>query len=99
MLQAAVVTARFRNIAERGGKVDLRFQITVPARMRDSRWQLRFYPDMFILGDSLSSDIRGGINAGIMTCWFNPTGKENRRVAKNGGICMESIPCSFQSSP
>ena len=30
-----------------------------------------------ILGDSLSSDIRGGINAGIMTCWFNPKGKEN----------------------
>lgn len=31
-----------------------------------------------ILGDSLSSDIRGGINAGIMTCWFNPKGEENR---------------------
>lgn len=31
-----------------------------------------------ILGDSLSSDIRGGINAGIMTCWFNPKGTENR---------------------
>ena len=30
-----------------------------------------------ILGDSLSSDIRGGINAEIRTCWFNPTGKEN----------------------
>ena len=23
-------------------------------------------------GDSLSSDIRGGINAGIKTCWVNP---------------------------
>ena len=30
-----------------------------------------------ILGDSLSSDIRGGINAGILTCWYNPSGKEN----------------------
>lgn len=30
-----------------------------------------------ILGDSLSSDIRGGINAGIRTCWFNPKGKDN----------------------
>ena len=30
-----------------------------------------------ILGDSLSSDIRGGINAEILTCWFNPKGKEN----------------------
>jgi len=25
-----------------------------------------------IIGDSLSSDIQGGINAGIDTCWFNP---------------------------
>lgn len=25
-----------------------------------------------IIGDSLTSDIRGGINAGIRTCWFNP---------------------------
>jgi 2-haloacid dehalogenase len=28
-----------------------------------------------IIGDSLSSDIQGGINAGIKTCWFNPKGK------------------------
>lgn len=25
-----------------------------------------------IIGDSLSSDIKGGNNAGIATCWFNP---------------------------
>lgn len=25
-----------------------------------------------IIGDSLTSDIQGGINAGIDTCWFNP---------------------------
>ena len=29
-----------------------------------------------IVGDSLSSDIQGGINAGIATCWVNPTHKE-----------------------
>ena len=28
-----------------------------------------------IIGDSLSSDIQGGINAGIDTCWFNQSGK------------------------
>ncbi len=28
-----------------------------------------------ILGDSLSSDIQGGIHAGIRTCWFNPHNK------------------------
>ncbi len=28
-----------------------------------------------IVGDSLSSDIQGGINAGITTCWINPVHK------------------------
>ena len=28
-----------------------------------------------IIGDSLTSDIKGGINAGIDTCWFNPSQK------------------------
>lgn len=30
-----------------------------------------------MLGDSLTSDIRGGINAGVKTCWFNPRRKPN----------------------
>lgn len=28
-----------------------------------------------IVGDSLSSDMKGGINFGIDTCWYNPEGK------------------------
>jgi 2-haloacid dehalogenase len=32
---------------------------------------------MIMIGDSLSSDIRGGINFGIDTCWFNPSGAPN----------------------
>ena len=28
-----------------------------------------------VIGDSLSSDIRGGINAGLDTCWYNPKSK------------------------
>lgn len=32
--------------------------------------------EIIIIGDSLTSDIQGGINAGILTCWYNPTGKE-----------------------
>ena len=31
--------------------------------------------EALVIGDSLSSDIRGGINAGLDTCWFNPAGK------------------------
>ena len=56
VLDAAVVTARFRNVAERHGKVDIEFQIVVPEVMQDSKWQLRFYPDMFILQDSIRLD-------------------------------------------
>ena len=52
-LDAAVVTARFRNIAERHGRIALEFDVIVPRRMLDSRWKLRFDPDMFVLDDSL----------------------------------------------
>lgn len=33
--------------------------------------------EVLIIGDSLTSDIKGGIVAGIDTCWFNPTHKSN----------------------
>ncbi len=54
-----------------------------------------------VIGDSLTSDIAGGIAAGIDTCWYNPTGKdapedckptytvsdydELRRILRSGG--------------
>ncbi len=56
VLQAARVTARFRNVAERSGKVDLNFRIIVPEAMQDRDWQLRFYPDLFVAEDSLRLD-------------------------------------------
>lgn len=35
----------------------------------------KFSPDeVLIVGDSLTSDIQGGNNVGIRTCWFNPAG-------------------------
>lgn len=33
--------------------------------------------ETIIIGDSLSSDIKGGINAGIKTVWFNPCDENN----------------------
>ena len=33
-----------------------------------------------MVGDSLTSDIQGGINFGIDTCWYNP----NKIVNKTG---------------
>lgn len=56
VIDAAVVTARFRNVAERHGKVDIQFNITVPPSMQDSRWQIRFSPDLFVMEDSLRLD-------------------------------------------
>ncbi len=33
---------------------------------------------VLIIGDSLSSDIKGGIDYGIDTCWYNPRGETSR---------------------
>ena len=35
--------------------------------------------EILIIGDSLTSDIRGGNNVGILTCWYNPQGKVKDR--------------------
>ncbi|MBQ7737556.1 MAG: YjjG family noncanonical pyrimidine nucleotidase [Oscillospiraceae bacterium] len=35
--------------------------------------------EVLIVGDSLTSDMLGGVNAGIRTCWYNPAGKPNPR--------------------
>jgi len=56
VIDAAVVTARFRNVAERNGRVDIEFQVIVPQSMQDSRWQLRFRPQMCIMQDTLDLD-------------------------------------------
>ena len=56
VIDAAVVTARFRNVAERNGRVDIEFQVIVPQSMQDSRWQLRFRPQMYIMQDTLDLD-------------------------------------------
>ena len=56
VLDAAVVTARFRNVAERNGRVDIEFQVIVPQSMQDCKWQLRFRPQMYILEDTLNLD-------------------------------------------
>ena len=38
--------------------------------------------EVLIVGDSLTSDIQGGVNAGIKTCWFNPKGVVNTSELK-----------------
>lgn len=52
VLEAATVTARFQNIAERRGKVDLEYLVTIPENMLNNDWQFRIFPSMVIQGDS-----------------------------------------------
>lgn len=40
--------------------------------------QLTARENVLIVGDSLTSDIQGGADYGIHTCWFNPNRKENK---------------------
>lgn len=44
-----------------------------------------------IVGDSLTSDMRGGVNFGIDTCWYNPKGKE-----KPGDMALTFDARSFE---
>ena len=64
-------------------------KIFISEHMDGNKPEARFFDQCFreipgfdrsraiILGDSLTSDIRGGVNAGILSCWFNPQGREN----------------------
>ena len=52
VLEAATVTARFQNIAERRGQVDLEFLVNIPGNMLNNNWQLRLYPVMTIQEDT-----------------------------------------------
>ena len=47
-----------------------------------------------IIGDSLTSDIQGGINAGIQTIWFNPS-----KVANSSDIYPDYEVSSLQDIP
>lgn len=53
-LKEVVVEAPYRNVAERNGIIELAFDLIVPAQMQDAKWQLRFTPQLFYLGDSLN---------------------------------------------
>lgn len=55
-LKAARVVARFRNVAERNGNVSIEFEILVPRHFMDSKWQVRFHPDMYIQQDTVRLD-------------------------------------------
>lgn len=56
VINAALVTARFSNVAERDGKVDIGFDVRIPREMQDSHWQVRLLPRMTMLGRDIDLD-------------------------------------------
>ena len=56
VINASKVTARFRNVAERAGYVSISFDVSVPAGMSDSQWQLKICPNMYIQNDTAALD-------------------------------------------
>lgn len=47
--------------------------------------------EVLIIGDSLTSDIQGGINAGILTCWYNPN-----KASNTSGLKPDYEICNLQ---
>lgn len=50
--------------------------------------------ECLVVGDSLTSDMRGGVNAGMHICWYDPSGAENhtevspdRRITRIEEVC------------
>lgn len=83
------VTAPQMSKLKRAGFFDIMEDIFISEQLGAPKPQKAFFDRVFekipevererilIVGDSLSSDIRGGNNAGIDTCWYNPKGEMN----------------------
>lgn len=56
VIHASRVVARFRNVAERGGRVSISFDVIVPEGMKDSRYQLKVRPLMAVADDTSALD-------------------------------------------
>ena len=52
VIAPVTVSAKFKNVAERHGVVELRFDVTVPAAMMAGRLQMRLSPVLKAMGDS-----------------------------------------------
>lgn len=56
VINASKVTARFRHVAERNGYVTICFDVAVPETMLHSDWQLKIYPHMKMMQDTVDID-------------------------------------------
>jgi YjjG family noncanonical pyrimidine nucleotidase len=89
-IHLAIVTNGFARIQERrialAGLDTLFERIFISEQVGYRKPQIEFFEHVFreigegnamIIGDSLTSDIKGGADFGITTCWFNPDGQNN----------------------
>lgn len=56
VIGASKVVARFRNVAERSGKVTVEFDVSVPSSLVASKWQLRLFPEVSMPDGSFRLD-------------------------------------------
>ena len=73
----------------KSGLIDLFDDIFISEEVGHEKPDIRFFEhiwgkigaykpnEMMIVGDSLTSDMQGGNNAGIICCWYNPKGISN----------------------
>ena len=51
VLEAATISVRFKRVAERRGKIDLGFEVVVPATLLDNQWQMQLVPELYLISD------------------------------------------------
>ena len=89
----AVVTNGFQNVQIRrlaeSGVLNFMEDVFVSEKMDSEKPNRRIFDaalralgvenreHVLVVGDGLSSDIQGGVNAGLDTCWYNPSHAEN----------------------
>ena len=76
---------------ERSGLIDVLDDVFISENVGVEKPDVRFFEhvwekigtyasdEVLIVGDSLTSDMQGGNNAGILCCWYNPKGVENTK--------------------
>lgn len=84
-LQEVKVTARFKNVAERGGAVQLAFNIQVPPELQNDNWELYMSPVASVMNDSITLQ-------GISLVGENFRKKQERQYEYYNELCKVIIP-------
>ena len=72
-------------------KPDPRFFIPVMEKLNQDLPGIRG-EEILLIGDSLTSDMKGGVNAGLRTCWYHPVVETGAAV----GAGTHDLPIDFE---